>query len=254
MRCGWAKVYMSGVDGPGLELVGVRPRPGPALARELRAGRRGLPGLHALRAVEVGPRDLPRLEDREPPLREAPLDVLRKAEVRLDAPADLAELAHALVGKGRAAAELFRHRDLAAPAALVSAHDHEALVANVLIADREGSLLDEVLVRIDASRHHCFPETPAAVQEQLVRIRGDRVRGEEHAGDLGGEHLLHDHRDPHGLVAKALALPVGDRAGGPPRRPAASHVLDHGLGAQHVQVGVVLPCEGRPGQVFGRCG
>jgi hypothetical protein len=62
---------------------------------------------------------------------------------------------------------------------------------------------------------------------------------------------LHDHGHAHITVIDAVAGPVDDGAVGEQRRPAAADVVEDGVGADDVEVAVVLAGERRRGEVFG---
>ena len=151
-----------GRRGPRLQLIRIGAGPDPTLVRQLRQRIRRLPGFHAFVEIDVGRRDFAGLENRESPLRIAPLDVLRKTVMFLDPQRDLGQLLDLLIGQCRRGTEFFRHRDVRASLAIRLSDGHDQLLVDALVLDREGALVDDVLIRIDASRDDCFTQPQLA--------------------------------------------------------------------------------------------
>ena len=97
-----------------------------------------------------------------------------------------------------------------------------------------------VVVGRDDALHHGLAEPEGGLDHHLVLALADGVDREQHAGHVGLDHALHDHRHAQ-VVQAALALAVEDRVLAEERRPAVAHALHHAVGAAHVQVRVLLP-------------
>jgi hypothetical protein len=203
--------------------------------------------------IDVRRRDFTRLQDRESSLRIAPLDVLGKAEVLLDAKSDPGQLRDLVVSQRLDRSEVLRHIDLAAALSRVVPDRHDLLLVNLLLHDLEGILVDDVLIRVDPPGDDCLAEPPARIQEDLLRVRRHRIRGEHDARHLRRKHLLDDHGQEHVLVLESPLVPVGDGAVGPQRRPATLDVLENRVRTVDVQVRVLLTSERHAGQILGRC-
>ena len=95
------------------------------------------------------------------------------------------------------------------------------------------------------------PSPGTGVDDQLPPVAGDGVGGEHHPGHVRVDHPLHDDRQRDLGVVDALGGAVADRPLGPQRGPAAAGGVEHGVGADDVEVGVLLTGEAGPGQVLG---
>ena len=80
----------------------------------------------------------------------------------------------------------------------------------------------------------------------------DGIRGEHHPRGLGAEHPLDDHGHAGGVGVEALLLPGHHRPLGEQRGPHGAQRAEHGLDADHVEMGVGLPSERRGGRVLDR--
>ena len=157
-----------------------------------------------------------------------PFDVLRGAEVRLHAPAERGELEPGGVGHGQRG------------------------VAGAVLDDRcaGGAVVDDDVVGVHRAGHDRLAQPGAGVDHRAGPSPGDRVGGEQHAGDLRGDHPLHNDRELYEAVVDPRVAAVADRTVGPERCPAAADRVEQGVGADHVEVGVLLTGEARRRQVL----
>jgi len=100
---------------------------------------------------------------------------------------------------------------------------------------------------------------PASVGGDLQLHRhalagGLGIGGEEDAGNCCLNHTLNDDREAHGALIDAQMVAVPDRAVRPKRGPAFSHRIENGLGADHVERGLLLTGEACTGEILGRRG
>ena len=196
--------------------------------------------------------DRPALDDGEVVVDQAPLDVLRTAEMRFDPPAQPHEPQDLRVRQHRLPPPLRRDRR-SSGAAL-----GQGLDGVLLGADR---LRDDLVVAhgVDVPAHHAgdqrLAEAPGGVHGGDPTVGGHGIGGEEDPGRLREHHRLHDdgHVDP--AVVEAVAPAVGDRPLGEQRRPAPPDVLEDRRHAHDVEVRVLLARERRGRQVLrGRAG
>ncbi len=113
------------------------------------------------------------------------------------------------------------------------------------------AVLDPEVVRVDHPRHDGLAQPRARVEHRAGAPPAHRVRGEQHPGDLRGDHPLDHHREPHLGVVDPEVGAVGDGAVRPQRGPAAAHGVEERLAPHDVQVGVLLAGEAGRGQVLG---
>jgi hypothetical protein len=103
------------------------------------------------------------------------------------------------------------------------------------------------VVRVHRAGDDGLPEARAGIDDGLPAATGHRVGGEEHAGDLRVDHALDHHGQSHAAVVDAVGGSIGHGTVGPQRCPAAPHGVQHGVGADDIQVGVLLAGEAREG-------
>ena len=128
--------------------------------------------------------------------------------------------------------------------------DAGLLGAEVAFKDHGGG--GAVLVGGDGAGDDALPEPPGGVDECLLAAC-DRVTGEQDASGVGVDESLDDDGEGDAVVVEGVALAVVDGAGGPQRAPAAAHGIQDGFSTDDAEEGVLLPGEGRVGQVLG-CG
>lgn len=80
--------------------------------------------------------------------------------------------------------------------------------------------LDDVLVRLDLAGDERFAQAEGGVNHRLAARPGQGVGGEEHAGRLAGDHLLHDDGKRGLAVVNGVAHAVADGARLPQAGPA----------------------------------
>ena len=114
-------------------------------------------------------------------------------------------------------------------------------------------LFDDDRVWRNAATDDRLAQTPCRVDHQFVARARHRIRGEEHASDLGRNQLLHDDGDADVFRPDPLSLAVADRAPRPQRRPAPLDCMDHFIAAAHVEVRFQLARERHARQIFRRC-
>ncbi len=129
--------------------------------------------------------------------------------------------------------------------------DGGALVAHRHLDRSAGGGVEDEAVRVDRSGHDGLTQPGTGVDDQLPSVARDRVGGEHHSGHVGVDHQLHDHRQGDLGVVDALRGAVADGPLGPQRGPAASGGVQHRVGADHVEIRVLLTREAGPGQVLG---
>ena len=76
------------------------------------------------------------------------------------------------------------------------------------------------MVGCDQPGDDCLPQSRVRIDDDLVVCTGDRIRREQHAGELGGDHALDHDGQLYGLLVQALALALerlaGSDSGGQP--------------------------------------
>ncbi len=178
---------------------------------------------------------------------DGPLDVLRGPEVRGDGSRLLGQQRqHLRRERGGALVAGFGGR--AAPG---GGPHHRLVPARVPLEHRAVGGEDRV-VGGHGARDDRLAEPGAGVDDDLVARPGDGVRGEHDSGPVRRHELLDDHCHGNGVVGKVEASTVGDGALTPEGGPTGPHRGGHGLGADDVEEGVLLPREGRTRQVLGR--
>jgi len=103
----------------------------------------------------------------------------------------------------------------------------------------------------DLAGDELLAEAEHRVDNGAPAVPGQRVGGEHDPGRLGGHHLLDDDRQRHRRMVDGVAGAVGDGALGPQARPALDDGVEDGAEPADVEERVLLPGEGRLGQVFG---
>ena len=109
-------------------------------------------------------------------------------------------------------------------------------------------------VRRDSAGNERLAESPAGFYDNAVEAARDRVGGEDHAGCITGDELLHDDGHCRLVVLKPVLGAVVERPFGPERSPAPFDEFDAAVGVGRPQIRVVEPCERMAGKVFGSPG
>mmetsp|Transcript_84879 Transcript_84879/g.181873 ORF Transcript_84879/g.181873 Transcript_84879/m.181873 type:complete len:271 (+) Transcript_84879:1533-2345(+) len=122
-----------------------------------------------------------------------------------------------------------------------------------VLALSQGGLEDVPLVRVHRAPNHRLTEAIRTGDEDNILEAALGVQREHHAGgpSLAAHHLLAGGAELHLLVLEAAVMAVGDSSVSEERGEDEVHLLLHVLVAHDVQVGLLLPCEGGIGQVFG---
>ncbi len=193
--------------------------------------------------------DRPTLDDPEVVVHQAPLDVLRAAEVRLDPPAEPHEPQDLLVRQRRALPP--PRVDLHLPRAAAGQGPEGARLGG----DRLGD--DPVVphgedVRVHQAGDQGLAEPEAGVHRGGPPVARDGVGREEDAGRVGEGHPLDDHGHADRAVVDAVVPPVGDGPLGEQRGPAPADVPEDLRRAHDVQIAVLLAGEGGRRQVLRR--
>ncbi|MPM62831.1 hypothetical protein SDC9_109709 [bioreactor metagenome] len=110
------------------------------------------------------------------------------------------------------------------------------------------------MVRLGQAGDQCFPQPGHGVHRGVGADTGERVGGEHHAADHGRDQCLDHDSQAEAVLGDAVAEPVTDRPRGPQARPAVDHGAHQLVGAEHVEVGLLLAGERQVGQVLGRRG
>ena len=137
-----------------------------------------------------------------------PFDVLRRAEVGLDAAAHRHQRVDLRIGeRGRCAGP---HDGLGATAG--QCPDHDGLVADAVLDDRPVArpvAFDDDVVGVHRAGHDGLAQPGARVDDGAGAPPADRVGREQHAGDGDVHHLLHDHGERDLVVRDARRRAVG---------------------------------------------
>ena len=134
--------------------------------------------------------DRPALDDMEVVIHEAPFDVLGAAEVRLDPPAQLREPHDLRIRQRGLLLPLRLDRLLLRPAR------RRGLNGKLLDGDGPGDDLAVphlVDVRVHQARDQGLTEAEAGLHRGDLPVGRDGIGGEQDAGRLREDHLLHDH-------------------------------------------------------------
>ena len=110
---------------------------------------------------------------------------------------------------------------------------------------RDRAPVDHPVVGVDRAGDDGVAKARRGVEHAAGAPAADRVGGEQHARDLRVDHPLHHHGELGARVRDARVGAVGHGPVRPQRRPAAAHRVQHGVDADHVQVGVLLAREAR---------
>ncbi len=205
----------------------------------------------------------PRLQDVELAVLAvpSPFDIHRTPVVLLDRDRVARELLDLGIGEREAIAIGVRHRpvlDRAPGARVVGEYQLDRLGSEPAPQDRrlargEAHLRDVELVRIDRALHHALAEPVARGDENHLAEARLGVHGEHHArrANVASHHALNAGGNRHFAVGESLVHPVGDGAIVVERGEDALNALEHVVDAADVEVGFLLPREGRVGQILG---
>ncbi len=193
--------------------------------------------------------DRPALHDLEVVVDPTPFDVLGAAEVRFDPLAELHEPHDLRVRQCRLI--LVRPLDrLFLCSTCRRGVDGAPLGGDVLHDDLA------VVHLVDVGVHEAGDEGLAKTEGGLhggdLSVGRDGVGGEEDAGRVREDHLLHDHGHVDLPVVEAVAQAVGHGPLGEQRGPASADVLDDRRRPHDVQVRVLLAREGGRRQILRR--
>ena len=191
-----------------------------------------------------------RLQEPQLAAGEAPLDVLRKPVVALDAQEqirELAELRRVEAGQlGLVAAGLDFLR------AARDCDDFARLARDVRAADGARFLVEFKLVHLSIAADHGFAEAVVRIDHKFADVAGDGIDAEADARDFARDHALHDHGHFRQRVIESLLLPIGDGAIVPQREEARLDAIQNLRGTRDVQKSVVLPGERRACEILHR--
>ena len=193
--------------------------------------------------------DRPALDDMEAVIHQAPFDVLGAAEVRLDAPAQLHEPHDLRIRQRGLLLPLRLDRLLLRPAC------RRGLNGKLLGGDRPGDDLAVphlVDVRVHQAGDQGLAEAEAGLHGGDLSVGRDGIGGEQDAGRLREDHLLHDDGHADLPVVDAVAQAVGHGPLGEERGPAPADVPEDRRRPHDVQVRVLLAREGGRRQVLRR--
>ena len=167
----------------------------------------------------------------------------------LDLPADLGDLEDLGIGDLLDLLEVLGDV-LLDRAALRPADVLPGLLGDPLLRDGHLGLVDLEGVGGDLAADNRLSEPVDALDDDVLRsVVG--VHGEHDPGVFGVDHLLDDDGQLDVLVRVALLLPVGYGAGVEEGGPAFPDLVEEVLLVLDVQIGVLLPGEGRIGEVLG---
>ncbi len=203
-------------------------------------------GVDVLRQL-VQRRDRPRLQEPEPAVRDRPLDVLRRAVLDLHLDREPRHTGELLVVERPFLAGALSRLDAAAR----EGHGHHGLLAAYSLEHLPAVAAHDV-VRDDLAGDQRLAEAERRVDDHAVAGARQRVGGERHTGRLGRDLALYDHGERHLVVRYPCLRPVADRAGRPQRAPAPYDRVQDGVGADDVEVRVLLARERGVGEVLGR--
>ena len=129
-------------------------------------------------------------------------------------------------------------------------HRHATFLGDLTRGHRQVFLAYDIGVRRHSSAHDTLPQAPAGVDRYLVATAAYWVGAENDGRDVCRDQLLDEHRNSHIVRGKALLSPVLQGVWVADGGPAACNGNCNGLLAHHVQIGVVLPGEGRRAAVL----
>jgi hypothetical protein len=145
----------------------------------------------------------------------------------------------------------------AALAAVVVDHLHQfrAQVApdDGKLARLEHRLVHDELVGVDRTLHHRLAQSVARGEEDDVAKARLGVEREHDAGRalVAAHHALHAGRQCHLVVGEAVVHAIGDGPIVVERGEDLAHALEHGIGADHVEEGLLLAGERGLRQILG---
>src|SRR5450631_2099367 len=127
--------------------------------------------------------------------------------------------------------------------------DDDALLTGKALDDLTGGRSDNEVIRVGCAGDHRLTQPRIGLDDRLASLAGQRIGGEEDAGNCCINHTLNDNREAHGALINPKMVTVPDRAVRPKRGPAFSHRIENGLGADDVEIGLLLPSEARTREV-----
>ena len=180
----------------------------------------------------------PRLQQIQPTVLQAPLDILRPTVVRLDALQQFADLRDLFVVQTGRVTQIRRHRPLLDT--IAARDDHVLLVADAALGDLQRLFVELELIDFAFAGDDRFAESKVRVQEHPVDSAGDRIDRESHSRNFTLDLPLDD--DGHSRVAltKSLVVPIQDGPVSPQRNEAVADPLRNAIGSPDVEVSVML--------------
>ena len=175
--------------------------------------------------------DRPGLDQEELTLGQRPLDVLRGAEVGVDAAAQVGERHRLRVGEDRNPTLPGGDGSRGRPAG--RQHGAHPLLGGRAREHRVAR--DDDLVGGDLPADDGLPQPERRVDDRFVAASVGGVGGEQDARGIGVHESLHHHGEAHRGWVDARTGAIGDRPVGPQRRPAAAHRVHHGSSAVDVR-------------------
>src|SRR5258708_40334929 len=133
-----------------------------------------------------------------------------------------------------------------------SATDDDTLVTNVALEDLTGGGSNDEVIGVSGARDHCLAQSRIGLDDSLTPLASQRIGGEEDTGNGCLNHTLNYNSQAHRALIDLQMVTIPDGARRPERSPAFLHSIKHGIGADHVEIGLVLTGEARTGEIFGR--
>jgi len=117
----------------------------------------------------------------------------------------------------------------------------------------EGGLEDKVFIRSDRALNHVLTEPPGAGDKDRVLEARLGINGEQNAraGGIGANHLLDNNGEIDIKLAEVLVVAVRNGAVGEQAGKTLTAIIEDGVIAPDIEIGLLLAGKGGVGKVFG---
>src|SRR2546426_8478905 len=129
--------------------------------------------------------------------------------------------------------------------------DHQSFVPQMALDDLSCGRMNNEVVRVNRARDNCLTKARAGINHGLAAMSSKWIGCEEHACYCGIDHALNSNCQTNSAMVDAITGTVTHCPVSPEGSPAAFHSIKHSFDPANIQVGILLTCEARVGQIFG---